>query len=313
LARSSGSSIALVIWRRASARRRQEPATAGHRRGAELHEGEDRGAVQALERREALEEPLRALGVGVVHLRDRPPRRALVDVDVLDDRLDGGHHLDGTAAGADHRHPPAGEVDVVAPSRGVERGALEAVQASDRRHRRHRELAAGGEEHVGLVRAGAGLQHPRGSLGVPACGLHLGGGADALQYPVASRDVLEIGLDLGLGGEAARPARVRGEGELVEVRRDVAGGTGVGVVVPDAADPFGALEHGDVVVAGAMQHRDGADAAEAPTDDGDRRRSAMAVLVGSAAHGAETRGAPPASRRGPCAQGPRRERDVSPG
>jgi hypothetical protein len=40
--------------------------------------------------------------------------------------------------------------------------------------------------------------------------------------------------------------------------------------MPDAADALAALEDGDVVVAGAVQHGDGADASEAPTDDGDR-------------------------------------------
>ena len=36
--------------------RRQQPALAGQGRGAELLEGEDRGAVEALQRREAAEE-----------------------------------------------------------------------------------------------------------------------------------------------------------------------------------------------------------------------------------------------------------------
>jgi hypothetical protein len=44
----------------------------------------------------------------------------------------------------------------------------------------------------------------------------------------------------------------------------------VGVVVPDAPDPLAALEDGDVVVAGALQHGHRADAAEASADDGDR-------------------------------------------
>ena len=56
------------------------------------------------------------------------------------------------------------------------------------------------------------------------------------------------------------------------MRRDVAGGAGIGVVVPDAADPLAALEDGDVLVPGAAQHGDGADAAEAAAHDGDRGR-----------------------------------------
>ncbi len=261
-----------------------QPALARQRGGGHLHEGEDDGAIDALQDGEAREQPLHARRVGEVHLRDRPSRRALVDVDVPDDRLDGGHRLDGAAARPDDRDPPAREVDVVAPARGVEGRALEAVQARQRRHRRHRQLAAGGEQHVGLVRARARLQHPLAPLAVPARLLHLGRRADALDHPVAPRDVLEVGLDLGLRRVAARPARVRGEGELVEMRRDVAGGPGIRVVVPDAADPLAALEDGDVLVAGAAQHDDGADAAEAAADDGDRRRTAMAVVLRSATH-----------------------------
>ena len=94
-------------------------------------------------------------------------------------------------------------------------------------------------------------------------------GADPVEHAVAPRDVLEVGLDLGLRRVAARPARVRLEGELVEVRGDVAGGAGIGVVVPDAADPLAALEDRDVVVAGAAQHHGRADAAEAAADHGD--------------------------------------------
>ena len=100
--------------------------------------------------------------------------------------------------------------------------------------------------------------------------LHLGARPDAVEHAVAARDVLEVGLDLRLRRVAARPARVGLERELVEVRRHVAGRAGIGVVVPDAADALALLEHGDVVVAGAPQHHDRADAGEAAADDGDR-------------------------------------------
>ena len=45
---------------------------------------------------------------------------------------------------------------------------------------------------------------------------------------------------------------------------------GVGVRLPDAADPLALLEDGDVLVALALQHHGGADAAEAAADDRDR-------------------------------------------
>jgi hypothetical protein len=41
-------------------------------------------------------------------------------------------------------------------------------------------------------------------------------------------------------------------------------------VLPDAADALAALEHRDVGMAGAAQHRRRADAGEAAADDGDR-------------------------------------------
>ena len=61
-------------------------------------------AVEALEPREALEQPLRPLAVLEVQLRERPARRALVDVDLGDARLDRGHDLDRAAARS--RSPP---------------------------------------------------------------------------------------------------------------------------------------------------------------------------------------------------------------
>jgi hypothetical protein len=195
------------------AERAHQPAMARHRRRAELHEREDRPAVEALEGGEARKQPLGARRVGEVALRDRPPRRALIDVDVGHGRLDRGNDLDRTAAGADHRDPLARQVDVVAPASGVEGGPGEAVQAGQRRHARRGELAARGDQHVGLVRTRGRVEQPLRSLAVPAGALHLGAGAHALEHSVAARDVLEIGLDLGLRRVAARPPRVGGERE----------------------------------------------------------------------------------------------------
>ena len=68
---------------------------------------------------------------------------------------------------------------------------------------------------------------------------------------------------------------------------DVAGGARVGVVLPDAADPLALLEDGDVLVALALQHRRGADAAEAAADDRDGRpaRSYAEALHAEVAEG----------------------------
>src|ERR1700737_98645 len=82
------------------------------------------------------------------------------------------------------------------------------------------------------------------------------------------------------------------EGELVEVRGNVARGAGIGVVVPNPADPLAALEDRDVVVARLVQHHGRADTAEPPADNGDRARPAAApvasVRAECRAHGAET-------------------------
>ena len=161
-----------------------------------------------------------------------------------------------------------------------------------RRHRGHRELPARRDQDLGLVRSGAGLQDPPVALIVPAGALYLRARADPVQHPVASRDALEVGLDLGLGREAARPVRVRLEGELVEVGRDVAGGAGIRVVVPHTADPLRPLEHRDVVIAGAVKHHHRADPAEAAADHGDRGRPTPPAIASvrrrDGSHGEET-------------------------
>ena len=51
-------------------------------------------------------------------------------------------------------------------------------------------------------------------------------------------------------------------------------GSASGVEAPDAADPLPALEDGEVLVAVAAKDQRGADAAEAPADDGDRGTAA---------------------------------------
>ena len=113
-------------------------------------------------------------------------------------------------------------------------------------------------------------QLPLRALLIPLRACDLGAGPGALEHAVATGDVLDVLLDLGLRRVAARPARVRFEGELVQMRRHVARRARVGVVGPHAAHPLAALEHGHVVVAGANEQHRRADAAEAASDDRDR-------------------------------------------
>src|SRR5207244_11924179 len=116
--------------------------------------------------------------------------------------------------------------------RGVERRAVKAVEPGDRRDAGDRQLPAGGHEYVGLVSAGACVERPFAVVAVPARPGDLGVRVDPVEHAVLTSDVLEVGLDLRLGRVAARPARVRFKRELVKVRWDVAGGAGIGGVVP---------------------------------------------------------------------------------
>ena len=129
--------------------RDQQPLVARHAVRAELVEGPDRRAVELLQHRPALERALGSLGVGEVQLRDRPARRALVDVDSRGRVRDRRHDLDRAAARPEHGHAAAGQVDVVAPAGGVERGAGEGVEPRQRRDARDRQLPAGGDQDVG--------------------------------------------------------------------------------------------------------------------------------------------------------------------
>src|SRR4029079_10056015 len=114
--------------------------------------------------------------------------------------------------------------------------AREGLEAWNRRHGRGSECAAGRYQHVGRVAARARLQKPLALALVPARDFDLGASADPVEHPVARRDVFNVGLDLGLGRIAVRPARIGRERELVEMRGYVAGGTGIGVPMPDAAE-----------------------------------------------------------------------------
>jgi hypothetical protein len=139
------------------AEQRRDPPVAGHAGGRELHEREDQRPIEPLEGGHPLEQTAREPPVLEVHLRDRPPRRPLVDVEARDLRLDRGHDLDRAAAGSDHGDPLSPKVDVGAPAGGVEGGALEVVEPRDRRDARERELPAGRDQHIRVVA-------PRGRL-----------------------------------------------------------------------------------------------------------------------------------------------------
>ena len=178
-------------------------------------------AVEPLEHREALEQPLACAP------RTRSPSSGASSPASAGRRRPARPTgwIAGTTWIALHPVPttatrlPA-SVDVVPPLGGVERRAREAVEARDRRNGRDRELAAGGQQHVRLVRARARLAAPTCRARRPSAPLHLDARPDPVDHAVAPRDVLEVGLDLGLRRVAARPASGSGR---TRTRR---GGTG---------------------------------------------------------------------------------------
>ena len=100
----------------------------------------------------------------------------------------------------------------------------------------------------------------------------LGAEPDVVRDVEAVHAVLEVGEDLGLLGELPGPVDVGRERERVEVRRHVAGGAGIRVVPPGAADAVGLLVDRERLDAGPLQLDAHADAAEAGADDRDARR-----------------------------------------
>ena len=170
LRRSSGSSIAFVICRRATARkgRRSQRLLVS---AAVPSSMKAKIALRSRRWRAGKRSKRRCARsrVGEVHLRDRPARRALVDVDVLDDRLD-GRTRPGSRCSRCRRPRPAGP-------RGRRRGATAAVwKAGPAKLSRPGSGGTVGTESwpqaVSSTSASCGpalvCEHPLAALGVPA-------------------------------------------------------------------------------------------------------------------------------------------------
>ena len=153
------------------------------------------------------------------------------------------------------------------PLRGVEHPSLEALDPRDVGQLGLAQRAHAGDEEVGGEAALVGLDSPDLGFVVPG---GLGDGvvvADVRVEPVLGRAVAQVVPDLRLGREGAAPARVRLEGEGVEMRGDVAGAAGIGVVAPGAAEVARPLQDHEVVHAGLLQADAAADAREAAARD----------------------------------------------
>jgi hypothetical protein len=157
----------------------------------------------------------------------------------------------------------------------VEDGAGELVEAGDIGHRRlvQRPCAPDHGTRVDL-RSVRELQDPVPAR--PARRADLGAETDAPAQVEAVGDVLEVGADLRLPRERARPSRVGGEGERVQVRLHVARAARVGVVAPGAAEGVALLQDEEIAAACRGEPRRRPEAGEPAAHD----RDVHALLLG---------------------------------
>ena len=199
-----------------------------------------------------------------------PLGRALIHVDPCAHLGQLGHDLGGTGPGADDRHPPAGQVVLVLPVRRVEGRAGKGAQPVELGHRRCGEGADGAHQDVGLVGAARVVgHHPAAPRLVPAGRLDAYAGAQMGPDAEAIGAILEVAEDLGLGGVRLRPVGLERERVRVEVRRDVAGRSRVGVDPPGPTHAVGGLEQDEVAATRLGQGDGQPEAAGTGTDDGD--------------------------------------------
>ena len=220
--------------------------------------------------------PLRVRTIGFRH---DVGGRALEDADAGCIGGDLRHELDGRGAGADHSDPFAHQRDGVIPMRGMEGGNAQGLLPLQHGDGGAAQLPDGADQQVGSEDAAI-----RGPYG-PAClsliegrAQHLRPEPDMAAHVQIVGAAFEIGVDFGLGGKGPRPVGIGGEGKGIEVRRDIAGRAGIGVVAPDAAHGVGLFQHDEVLDALALQPRRHADAGKARADDDGGPSAAGATL-----------------------------------
>ena len=249
------------------------PRVADHR-GQRLGPLVDEAPPEGLHARHVLDDPPKPPRIRLVLSRQEPVARALEDVQALDVPHDLGDDLHRTRAGTHDRDSPAAKVVAVVPARGVELVAGEVLAPGQAGNARLVELPGRQHDGVGLVAAPVGgLDRPAALRVAPRARRDL---AVRLHEPVDAvvvRDLAQIAKDLVLRRAQARPVLALRERERVQVRRDVASGARVAVVVPGSAELRRGIENRQVVEAVALQLDRGADAAEAGADDDHRERA----------------------------------------
>lgn len=202
-------------------------------------------------------------GVGFrQHVRGRP----LEDRQMSGERRDLRHELGRARSRADHRHPPAPQVDVVPPAGAVEDLTGEAAESGQRRDRRRGQLPGRADQHVGLddITVCQSDAPPVSRL-VERRGHHLGAEPDPVAHH--GRGVAQVAQDVWLCRVPARPRGAGREGVRVERRRHVARRARIGVVPPHPADLVRPLQHGEPLEPGSAQGQRHAQPAESGTDD----------------------------------------------
>jgi hypothetical protein len=224
---------------------------------------------------------LRPLGVGgpvVAHVDGR--RRALEHVELLGAGPEVRHALHGRGTGtddADHLVAQPGEPTrgvaagvVVVPPAGVERVPGERLDARDAGQLRPVQRPVG-HHHVAGTHAVAavGADDPAAIRFVPRQVGDLGGQARVVVQPEVAGDVAAVLQDLRRG----RVLAARDEADFLQQRQvhvalHVAGGAGVAVPVPGAAEVAALLDDAQVLDAGLAQAGTDQQPAEAAADDG---------------------------------------------
>ena len=194
-----------------------------------------------------------------------------------------GDALHRGRARADDRDPLVGEPlhrravgvaagVVVVPPAGVERVALERLDAGDARQLRDvQRSGAHADELRGELVAPVGADDPPVAVGVPLEVLHLGVEQGLVVEVVLLPDALAVLEDLG-GVRVLLGRHVAGlfEQRHVDERGRVALGAGVAVPVPGAAEVAALLDDADVVDARLLQPGAGDEPGEAAADERDR-------------------------------------------
>ncbi len=209
--------------------------------------------------------------LGVVQRR-APVGTALEHGEVAHLVGDGADHLHAGGAGADDGHALARQVErLLGPVVGVERLALELVDALVARQRRRRQQTDRGDQEAAVM----SRPSSRCRRHIVASSSQWADSTVAVELHVPAQvelvgDVVQVAQVLGLAGEALLPVplleQLLGEGVAVGDALGVEAGARVAVPVPGAAEVVPGLEHRGVH-AQLDQPVQLVDAADAGTDD----------------------------------------------